>query len=60
MGANKRLKSTTLLEYNQVKEVKTVMDKHYKFTYANFKLMKKRLLDMKIERERLKPFEGFL
>ena len=57
IGANKRLKNTSLAEFNQVKTTKLSVDKHYKYTYACYKLMKKRLIDMKIERERMKPHE---
>lgn len=57
MGANKRLRNTSLAEFNQVKQAKLSIDKHYKYAYASYKLMKKRLIDMKIERERIKPHE---
>ena len=40
-----------------MKDMKSMADKHFKCAYSNYKMQKKRLIDMKIEREKLKSLE---
>jgi predicted nuclease with TOPRIM domain len=59
MLRSKVLTNTYTKQFQNLKEEKAELDRHYRFSYSSYKMLKKRLTEMRIEREKLKHPEWF-